>query len=95
MRFFKPEVISCQVKGCSFNRDKACHALSISVGGPHQECDTFDTAENNGHHETGTTSVGVCNVPSCVYNKNNLCQSDGINLAAHENHADCMTYKQA
>ena len=93
MNFFKPEVGKCEVDGCTFNKDKTCRALSISVGGPHQECDTFILG-NNKTGSDGATSVGACNVPGCNYNKNSRCHSEGINLAWHGNHADCMTFAE-
>lgn len=94
MRFFKPEIAKCEVEKCSFNKDKGCHAVSISIGGPHQECDTFVKGGKKNANGNNSSNVGICNVPDCGFNNNKLCQADTISVGTHENHADCVTFSK-
>lgn len=92
MKFFKPEVVRCVVSECSYNKDHGCHALSISIGGPHQECDTFVLNTDKKVNDGKVSNVGICKVPSCSNNKDSLCKADNISVGWHGNHADCITY---
>ena len=94
MLFFKPEVLKCTVDLCSFNKNETCRAGSISIGGPHQECDTFEKAGSKVADNNGTGNVGTCNVPGCNFNDKTRCQAQGVNVAVHADHADCTTYSE-
>lgn len=86
-----PPVNQCKVESCFYNRELACHAPAINVGGEHPMCDTF---LSTGKHiaRDGNSAVGACHVDECNFNKNLTCHADGILVAFHNDHADCETF---
>jgi hypothetical protein len=89
----KPEVVECLAENCGYNRDKACHATAINVGGPHQECDTFIKSSAKGGMEDMEAGVGACKVTGCGFNKAMLCSAKSVKIGMHGSHADCQTFK--
>lgn len=91
-----PKVSACNVAECSYNKQKQCHALAITVGGPEDVCaccDTFLHADKKGGVSDMTGSVGACKVDQCTYNQSFECAAPNIQVGLHEGHADCKTYK--
>lgn len=88
-----PPVTQCEVANCFYNRNMACHAPAINVGGDHPSCDTFIT--NNSHIPGDQHSmVGACHVAQCRFNQELTCHANGILVGLHESHADCKTFQQ-
>jgi len=88
-----PKIMACQVTECSYNKNKECHAMAITVGNSHPTCDTFIKSSFQG----GTDSiggVGACRAVDCKWNESLECTAEGINVGTHENHADCVTYSK-
>ena len=88
-----PEVSSCSVEDCSYNRDSKCCARAITIGDAETpNCDTFFTEQRraSGSNKAG---VGACKVSSCEYNEDLECQADGISVGVHEGFAYCQTYE--
>lgn len=36
--------------------------------------------------------VSLCSVDKCIYNSENQCHADSIEVAIHTDHADCETF---
>lgn len=36
--------------------------------------------------------VSLCSAESCIYNEENQCRADSIEVAVHTDHADCETF---
>jgi hypothetical protein len=88
-----PVINNCEVESCSYNRDRMCHALAITVGGAmHAHCDTFLTGAAKGGDPGAVGHVGACKMSDCRYNVDLECQASGISVGAHQDQADCLTY---
>jgi uncharacterized protein DUF1540 len=89
-----PKISMCDVNDCSYNLNKQCHALAITVGGPEvcACCDTYlDAAQKGG--DAGTIGgVGACKVDSCSFNSSFECSAPGIKVGLIQGHADCTTF---
>jgi len=87
-----PPVAKCEVENCFYNRNLACHAPAINVGGEHPMCDTF--LATGGHIARAENSeVGACHVSDCRFNMDLTCNADNILVACHNDHADCKTFE--
>lgn len=84
------KVLSCGVTECAYNRNKECHAPSISIGSGHAICDTF--THTGSPQESSMPSVAACQIQDCQFNQNLGCQAPGITVWNHEQHADCVTF---
>ncbi|MHB9024827.1 MAG: DUF1540 domain-containing protein [Armatimonadota bacterium] len=87
-----PPVARCEVEECFYNRESACHAPAINVGGDHPICDTFITLQDHIARQA-TSSVGACHVNQCRFNTDLTCHASAIEVAHHANHADCNTFQ--
>ncbi len=90
-----PKITSCDVANCSYNRNKQCHAMAITVGGPEvcACCDTYLHASHKGGVPETTGGVGACKVETCSFNSSFECAAPGIKVGLHQGHADCATFK--
>ncbi len=89
-----PKVLDCEVTDCSYNNNKQCHAVAITVGdGDCAMCDTFFKSSQKGGAMEITGSVGACKESDCTFNKSLECAAPGIHVASHKGHADCSTYQ--
>jgi hypothetical protein len=87
-----PEVQDCEVAGCLYNRDNACHALAITVGDMTGHlCDTMMSLGRH-NHRTDTAGIGACRAVSCVHNEDFECQADGIRVSMSGGRAQCVTF---
>ncbi len=78
---------------CSYNKQKQCHTLAISVG-PHAECSTFNYGGNSsGGFQEVTGGIGACIASECQFNQELECRAPNIDVGDHQTHADCETYK--
>jgi hypothetical protein len=88
-----PQVDDCTALECSYNKEGACHAMAINVGGPAPWCDTFIKASIKGGVQNLTGGVGACKVENCTYNRSLECTSqNGIHIKANGDHAVCSTF---
>lgn len=88
------KIKACEVSDCSYNRNKECHAMAITVGGPETCacCDTYLHAPKKGGVADMTGGVGACKVDSCKFNTSFECSAPGITVGLHHGHADCKTF---
>lgn len=92
-----PVIQECRVEVCSYNRDRACHALAITVGDTtrtvlHARCDTFVEATFKGGESSVTGRVGACKMSDCRHNSDLECQAPGIVVGYRQDEATCLTY---
>ncbi|MGE5308713.1 MAG: DUF1540 domain-containing protein [Deltaproteobacteria bacterium] len=91
-----PKVIDCAAVKCAYNKEKRCHAIAITVGGPGDVCPLCDT-EMYWRKKAGIPGqegeVGACHKADCEYNNKLECDAQpGIHMGVHKEHADCETY---
>jgi len=91
MAELKTTVIKCQMENCGYNKENKCFAMAITVGGPHQMCDTFAADTEKGGVDTASAMVGACKVINCMFNKALVCTVKGVVVGPHEGHPDCLT----
>ncbi len=89
-----PKVLDCNMTDCSYNKDKICHALAITVGDAAcPACDTYAKMMKKGGAMDTTGSVGACKVENCKLNQSLECTAmNGIHVAQHSGHPDCSTF---
>lgn len=88
-----PIISNCEVTECSYNKDKMCHTLAITVGDSTcAMCDTFTKMNTKGGDGDVTGGVGACRADSCTFNQSLECTAGSILVGLHSNHADCKTY---
>ena len=89
------KILDCIMTDCSYNRDKMCHTMAITVGdGLCPLCDTYVSAPNKGGLQEDLGGVGACKVQECAFNKSLECSAEGIHVKIHSNHAECSTFKR-
>lgn len=87
------KIKACEVTDCAYNKNKACHALAITVGdASHPRCDTFTKSASKGGDLASTGSVGACKIDSCKFNRSLECSAKDIMVGLHQGHADCKTF---
>ena len=89
-----PKVTECTVEKCSYNAERQCHALAITVGdsGGEPACDTYFPALQQGGVMEATAGVGACKTADCQYNQDFECAAENIAVGLQENQPDCLTY---
>ncbi len=92
MAISMPKITSCDMTDCSYNKNKECHTMAITVGGSHPMCDTYLKAAMRGGAADMIGGVGACKVDDCKFNDALECSASGINVGVHSGHADCVTY---
>lgn len=87
------KISACQITECSYNKDKGCHALAITIGnGTCPMCDTYTKLGKRGGDPEIMGGVGACKSDTCTFNKALECTASSINVGMHKNHADCLTF---
>jgi len=93
MAMSMPKISSCEVTDCSYNSDKKCHTMAITVGDQScAMCDTFTKMSKKGGDVGVTGAVGACRADNCKYNKSLECTAGNIMVGLHSSHADCKTF---
>lgn len=93
MAMMMPIILDCEVEDCSYNRDKECHALAITVGSEgHPVCDTFAKLSRKGGVADTLGCVGACREDDCKYNDSLECTALTVHVGQHSSHADCRTF---
>ena len=90
-----PRVIDCDMSGCAYNSENACHAMAINVeeGSPCATCHTFMQKETKAGVQDMTGQVGACKMDNCMHNEALECAApEGINISRHGEHPDCKTF---
>ncbi len=88
-----PKVSDCEALECSYNAEKKCHALAITVSGlKHAVCDTYFKAAPKGGVPDVTGGVGACKEYDCKFNRSLECNAPSIDVGSHMDHADCKTF---
>lgn len=101
--------INCSVSNCSHNNDNACFANIINVGGESAKKDrdtccasfldsaTYDDLTNNINQKGSECDAITCNVGTCNYNENNLCNAESIDVSGKDVNlyleTNCKTFK--
>ncbi len=90
-----PNILDCSVQECSYNTNKACHAMAITVGDTNcAMCDTYFKSSSKGGAQDINGSVGACKENDCKFNNSLECQAPGIHVSSHMGHADCSTFNR-
>lgn len=91
-----PDVQSCDVLECAYNKQRECHAIAITIGDsstPH--CDTFWA--KGGSSEAGDPfqkgHVGACHTSQCEYNTRLECKAPAIRVGYQNESPNCLTYE--
>ncbi|RJQ18089.1 MAG: DUF1540 domain-containing protein [Nitrospiraceae bacterium] len=88
-----PKISACEVADCSYNADKKCHTLAITVGDSScAMCDTFTKASKKGGDPSTIGGVGACRSDNCRFNTSLECTAGSILVGLHSGHADCKTF---
>ncbi|MFE9168728.1 DUF1540 domain-containing protein [Streptomyces kebangsaanensis] len=96
-----PVVNECAAENCAYNRERACHALAITVGDTagvvvrHAHCDTFTTSQTKGGDPSVTGRVGACKMSDCRHNSELECRAPGITVGYRQTEVECLTYTSA
>lgn len=101
--------INCSVSNCSHNNDNACFANIINVGGESAKKDrdtccasfldaaTYDDFTNNINQKGSECDAITCNVGTCSYNEDNLCNAKSIDVNGKDVNlyleTNCITFK--
>lgn len=94
MAISMPKISKCDVTDCSYNTDRKCHTLAITIGDSScPMCDTFLQAEDKGGDIEVLGGVGACKSSECTFNSAFECSAGSISVGEHSDHADCLTYK--
>lgn len=88
------KIRSCAAENCAYNKDMVCHALAITIGSSHQQCDTFMEDSQKGGIAEAQGTVGACHMKVCRFNQSLECTAPAIVVGAHSHHADCSTFQQ-
>ncbi|MBZ9632907.1 DUF1540 domain-containing protein [Clostridium sp. FP1] len=101
--------INCSVSNCSHNDENTCFANIINVGGKSakKDCDTscasfldskiYSDLTNNINENGNQCSAITCNVGTCTYNSNDLCNAKSIDVNGNNVNlyleTNCSTFK--
>jgi hypothetical protein len=89
---FFVERINCDVTNCSHNKTGICYSNRVDIGGMSASsergtcCGSFLQESHYSNLTNNTNSKGkcdalTCNVETCTYNSNRLCNLDSINVS--------------
>ena len=101
--------INCDVTNCSHNDKHICYANMINVSGKsaNKNSDTccasfldsscYGELTNNAYQPGSPCSAIGCNVHTCTYNSNNLCNANSIHVDGDNTNlyseTNCKTFK--
>ncbi len=88
-----PVINQCEMTECAYNRERACHAIAITVGDETcPTCDTYFRQPQKGGVADMKGGVGACRSYECRYNEAFECSAPGVSVGRHGSHADCGTF---
>jgi hypothetical protein len=86
--------VQCEMADCSYNINRYCHAISITVGDQGQAiCGTFCLSAIRGGRESIVACVGACKVEDCIHNSGLLCRRNHITIGCRDEDFYCLSYK--
>ena len=101
--------INCSVSNCSHNNESTCFANIINVGGKSAKKDSdtccasfldvrlYSGLTNNVNDKGSECNAITCNVGTCTYNSNMLCNAKNIEVNGENvnlySETDCLTFK--
>jgi hypothetical protein len=91
-----PQIQTCDMTDCAYNKNKQCHAMAITVGDEQNPmCDTF-WMKNQMSSKAGdpdqTGHVGACRMSECIFNDRLECVSEDITIGQRSEKPMCLTY---
>lgn len=88
-----PLIQQCDVEGCVYNLNAACHAKAITIGdGVSPGCDTYMRAGSHVRNKQIRAGVGACKVGGCSHNADLECSAESITVSQEGGKVLCMTY---
>lgn len=89
-------VKECDATDCAYNKNKICHALAITVGGPTgiPYCDTYCSSDEMGGDADASAGVGACKVSACEYNEHLECSAQNIQVGFQQDKVSCLTFEK-
>jgi hypothetical protein len=89
-----PEVKTCSVTDCFYNKNEQCNAHGITVGSDEPVCETFIAGSQQHTNKRGDGEVGACHVSKCEYNNGLFCHAcSDITVGKQGDKAFCMTFE--
>jgi hypothetical protein len=89
-------VIECAMESCAYNKEMACHAKAITIGGHGcPECDTMSLQEAEAGDVEASAGVGACKVANCIHNERLECTASDIAVGQFGNTAACKTFESS
>jgi hypothetical protein len=89
-----PFIIGCDMEGCSYNRDKECHALAITIGvSGLPRCDTYTSLSGKGGVAESFGCVGACREELCTYNDSLECTSAAVLIRMRNGNPNCVAFQ--
>ena len=100
--------LDCNVVSCSYNENRLCKRENITVGGKEAHkpsetvCESFcprgtNTMTNLDSKGPSAETNIACNVVTCMYNKNQKCAADHIQIAGQKavtlGETECGTFQ--
>lgn len=91
-----PDVQSCDVLECAYNKQRECHAMAITIGDSGTpRCDTFwakgPSADAGDPYQKG--HVGACHTSQCEYNDRLECNAPSIRVGYQNESPNCLTFE--
>jgi len=87
------KISRCAAVKCAYNKGRMCHALAVTIGSSHQQCDTYMEDTQKGGVEGVIGTVGACHMKNCRFNEQLECAATEIEVGAHSQHGDCSTFQ--
>ncbi len=89
-----PFIIGCDAEDCSYNRDKECHALAITVGASGlPQCDIYTSLSGKGGVAESFGSVGACREELCTFNDSLECTSAAVLIRMRNRKPNCIAFQ--
>lgn len=86
------QIAKCDMSSCAYNMEGVCRTLAITVGA-HAECNTYNHGSSKGGFKEAKGGIGACLASDCKFNDQLECAIPKVNVASHDRHADCETFR--
>ncbi len=88
-----PFIIGCDAEDCSYNKNKECHALAITIGvSGLPQCDTYARLKEKGGAAESFGTVGACREELCMFNDSLECSSAAILMRLRNGRPSCIAF---
>ncbi len=89
-----PFIIGCDAEDCSYNRNKECHALAVTIGvSGLPQCDTYASLTGKGGAAETFGTVGACREALCTFNESLECASAAVLIRLRNGRPNCIAYQ--